>query len=269
MAQTGEIATKTESAANGSHLLSSIFSKINFSTITTSLSGVWTTAKAIPSVLLASVVSVIACCFMSADYDRIAIFLKNQISRRNNALGRAKHIVLNSLGKLVKAYGLIIVITFAEMLIGLFVLKIFGIYKGGWIFFIAAGTALVDIMPVVGTGTILVPWALYQFVSGDIGMGIGILVLYAFISVMRQFIEPKLVAGQLGLPPFVTIIGMYIGLKLFGIIGMFVVPLAIILLKLLNDEGIIHVWHINTDKGEGTEKSGKDAETKAEIKGKE
>ena len=59
---------------------------------------------------------------------------------------------------------------------------------------------------------------------------------------MRQFIEPKLVAGQLGLPPFVTIIGMYIGLKVFGIIGMFMVPLTIILIKLLNDEGVIHIW---------------------------
>ena len=78
-------------------------------------------------------------------------------------------------------------------------------------------------------------------------MAIGVIVLYVFITIMRQFIEPKLVAGQLGLPPFVTIIGMYIGARLFGIIGIFAVPLTIILIKLLNDEGIIHLWKTSRD----------------------
>ena len=91
-------------------------------------------------------------------------------------------------------------------------------------------------------------------------MAIGIMVLYAFITVMRQFIEPKLVAGQLGLPPFITIIGMYIGVKLFGFIGLFAVPLTIIFIKLLNDEGIIHLWKTSasktTEDSENKESSG-------------
>ncbi len=223
-------------------IVKTLLSKINFSTITSSLSGVLTTAKAIPSVLIAVVVSVISCCFIASDYDNIAIFLKNQSAKRNNSLGRAKQIVLSSLKKLIKAYGLIILITFAEMFIGLYALKLFGIYKGKWIFFISVGTALLDILPVFGTGTVLIPWSLYLLISGDAPMGIALLVLYAFITVMRQFIEPKFVAGQLGLPPFITIMGMYIGVKLFGIIGLFIVPLAIILIKILNDEGVIHLW---------------------------
>ena len=73
-------------------------------------------------------------------------------------------------------------------------------------------------------------------------MGIGLLVLYAVVTVIRQIVEPKLVAGQLGLPPFVTLIAMYLGLKIFGVLGVFVLPIIIIMLKLLNDEGIIELW---------------------------
>ena len=107
---------------------------------------------------------------------------------------------------------------------------------------IAAITAVLDILPILGTGTVLIPWSLYSFVSGNIGLGIGLAIIYATVFVIRQVIEPKLVAGQLGLSPIVTIAALYFGLKLFGVIGMFVTPVFIIMLKLLNDEGIIHLW---------------------------
>lgn len=227
---------------------------IDFSAITSSLSGVFGAAKQIPTIFLAAVVSIFACCFMAADYDNLVEFVKRQFpAEKSENFSKAKRIVTTSFKNLIKAYILIIGVTFVEMLLGLSALKLFGIYKGGWIIFIAFGTAIVDILPVLGTGTILIPWSLYSFISGDVPMGIGILVLYIFISVMRQFIEPKLVAGQLGLPPFVTIIGMYVGLKLFGILGMFMVPLTIILIKLLNDEGVIHLWKSSKDVKESAE----------------
>lgn len=226
----------------GSLKISSVLEKVDLSALSSSISGVWYTAKQIPTIFLAIIVSIFACCFMASDYDRMTEFVKRQFSSKSENFSKAKRIVTTSFKNLIKAYALIILVTFVEMLLGLSALKLFGIYKGSWIVFIAMGTAVVDIMPVLGTGTILLPWSLYSFISGDIPMGIGVLVLYVFITVMRQFIEPKLVAGQLGLPPFVTIMGMYIGLKLFGIIGMFAVPLTIILIKLLNDEGVIHIW---------------------------
>ncbi len=215
---------------------------IDLSALGSSISGVWATVKQIPTVFLATIVSVFACCFMASDYDRLVGFIKRQFAGKSDNFSKAKTIVTTSFKNLIKAYMLIILVTFCEMLLGLGALKVLGIYKGSWIVFIAFGTAIVDIFPVLGTGTILIPWSIYSFISGDLPMGFGVLVLYVFITVMRQFIEPKLVAGQLGLPPFVTIIGMYIGLKVFGIIGMFMVPLTIILIKLLNDEGVIHIW---------------------------
>ncbi len=227
--------------------IASLLKNIDISTITNSLSGILSTAKQIPNAFVAFIVSIFSCCFMTADYDRLSNFVKRQFAGKSENVSKAKRIVTFSLKNLVKAYTLIILVTFFEMFLGLSALKILGIYKGSWIFFISFGTAIVDIMPVLGTGTILWPWAFYSFISGDIPMGIGILVIYVFISVMRQFIEPKLVAGQLGLPPFLTIMGMYIGIKLFGIIGMFVVPLTIIFIKLLNDEGIVHLWKTSAD----------------------
>lgn len=235
--------------ASASPGLSSMLGSIDFSAISSLTSGVIDTAKQIPTIFLGAVVSIFACVFMASDYDNLVGFVKRQFAGKSDNFVKAKRIITTSFKNLIKAYILIILVTFCEMFLGLSVLKLFNIYKGGWVFFIAIITAIVDIFPVLGTGTILLPWSLYSFISGDIPMGIGILVLYVFISVMRQFIEPKLVAGQLGLPPFVTIMGMYIGLKLFGIIGMFMVPLTIILIKLLNDEGVIHIWK-NEEKEE-------------------
>ena len=63
------------------------------------------------------------------------------------------------------------------------------------------------------------------------------------ITVIRQVIEPKLVAAQLGIPAFLTIVSMFIGSQIFGVIGIFILPITIVMLKLLNDEGIIHIFH--------------------------
>ena len=89
--------------------------------------------------------------------------------------------------------------------------------------------ALIDIVPVLGTGTVMIPWSIYSFVTGEIGMGIGVLVIYAIISVIRQIIEPKLVAGQVGISPIITIIAMYVGIKVFGAIGIFILPFIVII----------------------------------------
>lgn len=221
----------------------SAISGFNLSSLSAPITGIWSVAKGIPSMLISIVVSIIAACFVTADYDSLKGFIVRQFKgEKRIALSKTKIILKDSILKLCKAYAIIIFITFCEMTLGLKILSWFNIYTGGFVVFIAMITAVVDIMPVLGTGTIIVPWALYSFITGNVPLGIGLLVIYAFISVARQFIEPKLVAGQLGLPPFVTIMGMYLGLKLFGVIGMMIVPLAIILLKLLNDDGVIHIW---------------------------
>ena len=215
----------------------------DFNSLSAPISGIWSIAKGIPSILISIVISIIATCFVAADYDTLKSFIIRQFPEKKRfALSKTKLIIRNSVFKLIKAYLLIILITFFEVTIGLNILSWLNIFHSEYILFIAFITAIVDVMPVLGTGTIIIPWALYSFITSDTPLGIGLLVLYAFITVARQFIEPKLVAGQLGLPPFVTIMGMYVGLKLFGVIGIFIVPFVLIILKLLNDDGVIHLW---------------------------
>ena len=231
-----------QSAADASSGLSLDISKIS-SWLTTPLSSVVSTAKQIPSMLLNVLITIIMTCFLTVDYHKVTAFISAQLSeKRRNDVKRAKHLLKTSFLKILKAYGIIILCTFVEMLIGLTVLRLVGVLKSNYIVIIAAVTAIVDILPVLGTGTIIFPWAAYSFITGSYGLGIGLLVIYALIAVIRQVIEPKLVAGQLGLPPFMTIIGMFLGLKLFGFIGLLIMPILIIMLKLLNDEGIIHLW---------------------------
>lgn len=215
----------------------------DLSVLKTPLTGVLSTASKVPNFLVAFIVAVIACCFMTTDYKRITNFIMRQLSpTRRTALLRTKTLTLNTLGKMAKAYGLIMLITFTELLLGLGLLKLIGLYKGGYVPLIAMIVAIVDILPILGSGTILIPWAIISLFTGRVGLGIGLFVLYVIISVLRQFIEPRLVAGQLGLPPIATLFGMYFGLKLFSIIGMFIVPITINILKVLNDEGILHLW---------------------------
>lgn len=215
----------------------------NISWITTPITGVISTASRIPSLIISVVVTIVLACFMTADYDLIVKFVYCQFpkNKRKNVT-RAKDLLKMNLGKMAKAYALIMLVTFTEVFIGLTILKMIGLFNSSYIAVIAVVTAIVDVIPVLGTGTIVLPWAAYSFITGNIGMGIGLLVLYATVTVIRQIVEPKLVAGQLGLPPFVTLIAMYLGLKIFGVLGVFILPIIAIMLKLLNDEGIIELW---------------------------
>ena len=226
----------------------------DFSILSTPLLGIWNTAKQIPTTLVSIVVSIVACCFMTADFDSLRKFVLGFFNPETQSkIIRAKRLLFPSLGKMVKAYAIIITITFCELSLGLSLLKLLNIYEGGYLFIIAALTAVIDIVPVLGTGTVLIPWALYNFISGNYPLAIGLLIIYACITVIRQVIEPKLVATQLGLPAFLTIVSMFIGSQIFGVIGIFILPITIVMLKLLNDEGIIHIIHKTPTETEGDE----------------
>lgn len=221
----------------------SLGNSFNFSWITTPLSGVISTAKQIPSILIAIVVTLVAACFMSSDYEEIMGFIKRQFPKeKRKDLSRAKHLLKSTLTKMAKAYALIMTVTFTEMFLGLTVLNLIGVFSSSFTVIIAVVTAIVDIIPVLGTGTILIPWALYSLIVGNYGLAAGLAVIYAVITVIRQIVEPKLVAGQLGLSPVVTITALYLGLKVFGVLGMIITPILVTMLKVLNDEGIIRIW---------------------------
>ena len=107
---------------------------------------------------------------------------------------------------------------------------------------IAAVIAVFDILPMLGTGGIIIPWGIISLVTGNVFVGIGLLVLYVVITVVRNIVEPKIVGGQLGLHPIVTLACMFTGLQLCGIIGLFGFPIMLSLLLSLNKNGTIHIF---------------------------
>ncbi len=223
----------------------------------------------IPSAVISVVVFIISCVFMTIDYDKMLDFVKRLLPERHlTKLRDARTVTLSSLKKMVKAYSLIILITTTELTIGLSILKLLGIFdvQFSYILLIALIIALVDIVPVLGTGTIVIPWAVISFFQNNAKMGIGLIILYAVITVIRQIIEPKLVAGQVNMSPIVTIMAMYIGTKTLGVLGFFILPFICIVIKKLNDEGIIHLYRTaDSSIGDGPEDAPPAGEIPAEA----
>lgn len=223
----------------------------SLSWITTPISGVISTATKIPSILIAVVIAIVASCFTTSEYDKVKEFILRQLpGEKRKTLSRTKTIVKATLAKMGKAYLLIMLITFIEIFVGLSVLRLIGIFQSSYIVILSVIIAFVDIVPMLGTGTILLPWIAYSLIVGNFGMAIGLAVIYGAITVIRQVIEPKFVAGQLGLSPVVTISAMYIGLQLFGFMGLLLSPMLITIIKVLNDEGVLHLWKSAPKKAE-------------------
>lgn len=201
------------------------------------IDGVSGMAAGIPGFFMKLLITVIATVFMELEFPQIRAFLKRQIpAEYQRAFRDGKNYMTGTMGKCIISYCLIYGITFAELVAGLFLLGIKNAFA------IAFIIAVLDILPVLGTGTVLIPWAVLAFASGRISTGVGVFALYLVITVVRNLIEPKLVGKQMGLSPVIMLPCMLIGLKFFGIIGLFVVPLLVSFLKQLNDRGIIKIF---------------------------
>ncbi|MDE6385706.1 MAG: AI-2E family transporter, partial [Eubacterium sp.] len=199
--------------------------------------------KSVPSALIGIVIGIVAWIFFAKDYDHIVKFIRLQLPEsKKNLLVEIKQVFSKTILKMVRAYALIMFITFCELAIGLTILKLIGVMNNSYTFIIAIAIAIFDILPVAGSGGILIPWALIALISGDVGQAIGLIVIYIVISIIRQYIEPKIVGDSLGVNPLVTLAGLYFGLKLFGFMGMFIVPILVMTLKAFNDTGRINLW---------------------------
>ena len=138
--------------------------------------------------------------------------------------------LIKTLGKYLKAQAILILISFVISLIGLYIFHFMG--WGIKVPLIAAlGIGFVDALPIFGSGTAMLPWAVWCAVNGNLKLAIGLLVLWAIMSIVRQFIEPRIVSGQIGIHPIFTLIAMYTGFKILGVIGMLLGPIILIVLE--------------------------------------
>lgn len=212
-------------------------SNFNISTLFGPLGGIWNAAKQIPNVLITTLITIITTLFLTMDYRLIVNFIRSQLSEKYKALVTdSKKIFFNTIWKMIRAYAIIMTITCLELFIGLSILKI------EYALVLALIICVVDILPVLGTGTVIIPWAIYEFIMGNANMALGLVVMYILITVIRNFIEPKIVGQSVGLHPIVTLTSMYVGLQLFGFFGMLMMPIIIIMIKVLQDNGKLNLW---------------------------
>ena len=122
------------------------------------------------------------------------------------------------------------------MLIGLFILKVNNAFP------LALIIAFVDLLPIFGTGTVLIPWGIVQIVMGNTFLGVGLLFLYVVSAILRYFLEPKIIGNKVGVEPIVSLFAMFVGLKLFGILGLILLPLTVSVLTVLHNNGLIRLW---------------------------
>jgi sporulation integral membrane protein YtvI len=191
-------------------------------------------AASLPGFLIKMLLMVIATFFMAIDYELLSSFVNRQFSQKAyEILQTIKNYIVNTLFVVIRSYALIMSITFVELSIGL---SVIGIDNAILIAFIIA---IFDILPVLGTGGIMIPWTIITLLQGNYQTALGLLLVYLVVTVIRNIIEPKIVGGQLGLHPVITLMSMFVGVNLLGVLGLFGFPITLSLIKYLNDKGTV------------------------------
>lgn len=180
----------------------------------------------LPRVLLFAVIFIMAAFYTCADFDRINSLLISYIPpKARELLRRIKGQAASAVLSYVRAYLTLMLYTFAELLCGFLALGI------DYALTLAVLIAVLDALPVIGAGAILLPWAAVLLIRGNYYVGFGLLIIYAVVTLARRIIEPRVVGNSIGLHPLVTLVSMYAGYKAMGLGGMFLFPIAAILLK--------------------------------------
>ena len=180
----------------------------------------------LPTALMYTIITLLSTFFISSDTKFISDSLEKHLPLK--WLAKVEEIVndlFSALGGYLKAQGILITITFCELFIGL------SIFRINYALILAIVIAIIDALPILGTGTVLIPWGVILLIMGNYPLAFGILGLYLFITIVRQLIEPKIVGTQIGIYPLLTLIAMYTGVQLIGVLGLIAGPIVLIILK--------------------------------------
>jgi len=194
-------------------------------------------ALAVPRILVFTLILIISSFYMCLDFTAINKFILAQIPPKvSGIITDIKSRFLSAIYKYLRAYSIIVMITFVQLAIGFFILGV------NYALIFALLISLIDLLPILGVGTVLVPWGIFSIIQQDFFTGFGLLIIYAVALVVRNITEPKIVGKSLGLYPVATLMSIYIGYNTIGIAGVFLFPILIVMLKNLNDEGKIKLW---------------------------
>ena len=190
----------------------------------------------LPGVFLFCGTTALAVFFTAGSYPRVMAFFRRQLGHRLDRARGVKANLLSTLGKWCRAQAILLGVTFCQLLAG------FLLMGQRYALLLAAVTALVDALPVFGTGTVLLPWAAVCLLAGQAPRAVALAALYAVISAVRSLLEPKVMAAQAGLPPLAALAAMYAGFRALGVAGMILLPMALLFVKQLHDEGYVGLW---------------------------
>ena len=187
-------------------------------------------AKNVAEVFLSFLVVILSAYFFAAGRDEIAAKWRKYMPKVIMDNGRLIYDNFKAaFGGYFKAQFKIMLVMIVIMFIGFEILKV------NYSFLIALGIALLDLLPVFGTGAVLWPWAIICVISGDYIVAIGLVVIYLICQVVKQLLQPKMVGDSIGLNPLSTLLFLYIGYRLYGVVGMiFGIPIGMVLVKLYN-----------------------------------
>lgn len=194
------------------------FSKVAVRHIANGLAGV-------PGIFVSIILTLVSTFYFATDYQRITEYMKSFIPKgKREWFSKMTRYGKKTAGAFLKSYCAILVITCGELCIGFMILGV--PYPG----VIAIAIAIFDILPFLGTGGILLPWAAIAAIMKNYKMAIGILLLYLVITIVRNILEPKIVGHQIGLHPLATLIVMILGLKLMGVVGLILFPVTLVVI---------------------------------------
>lgn len=187
--------------------------------------------KLLPQYLIILVIMIIAVFFFARDNSVVRTTALQLVPVKWQASAKR---VASSLNKAFFGYlKAILILVSISGLLSLFGLMILGVK---YAFVLAIIVAFIDILPVLGPGTLYVPWAVWLLSTGDLRLGIGLLILYGIIVIVRQLLEPKIVGDNIGLHPLTTLISLYFGFTLLGLWGLVLGPAAVIAYKAFREE---------------------------------
>lgn len=185
-------------------------------------------AAALPSVFLYATVALLSAYYFSVSRRSVSEWAIEMLGGESSAAGawlvRAKARVARGAVAYTRAYLLLMLLTFAEMFLGFCIIGV------RYAFLLAAVVAFVDFLPIFGAGTVLVPWAAMAFLGGDAARGAGLLIIFGVSLIVRQIAEPRIVGASLGLHPFASLAALYVGFKVYGIVGMLLAPAVAMML---------------------------------------
>lgn len=180
----------------------------------------------VPRVVLFILVTVIASIYFALDIDRINAWVKKLLPERIlNPLVTFKNGCLTVGVKYVRSYALLMGITFSVMLAGLLILR----RENALI--ISIVIAILDLLPVIGVGSVIVPWSIVELLLGNTRVGIGLIVLLVIHELIRQFSEPRIIGKSIGVHPIISLLLLYVGCSVFGIAGILLGPLVAVALN--------------------------------------